>query len=392
MSLPLEGTRVLELGHIIAGPAAGLILADLGADVIKVEAPVMRDETRLSIDIRGDFYLFNRNKRSIVLDLKMPEGKEAFLRLVKASDVLIENMAPDTIARLGIRYEDLEPLNTRLIYCSVKGFQTGPNQDRPFLDELAQMMGGLAYMTGPEGQPLRAGASVVDIGAGTYAAMGVLVALRERDSTGRGQKVTSGLFETTMFWVGQHMAQVIMTGQCPPPMPSKQRMWAIYDLFTCADGRQVFVGVTSDPQWPRFCHAVGLESLLEDPRLATNAQRQKARDWLLPQVRKALATIESGDLAGRLVDATVPVSIVNSPQDLFEDPHVNYGDHLLQTQMGEKSAGLPALPLESSAYRFRIREQPPQQPGAHSREILSEAGYPDTEIEDLLHTGAAAEN
>jgi crotonobetainyl-CoA:carnitine CoA-transferase CaiB-like acyl-CoA transferase len=392
MALPLEGIRVLELGHIIAGPAAGLILADLGADVIKVEAPVIHDETRLSIATRGDFYLFNRNKRSIVLDLKMSTGKETFLELARASDVLIENMAPETITRLGLHYENLEPINPRLIYCSVKGFQTGPNQDRPFLDELAQMMGGLAYMTGPAGRPLRAGASVIDIGAGTYAAMGVLLALRERDSTGKGQKVTSGLFETAMFWVGHHMSQAIMTDRCPPPMPSKERMWAIYDLFTCADGKQVFVGVTSDAQWPRFCDSVGLSGLLRNPRLTTNARRQRERSWLIPNVRAKLASIDSGELIRRLVDASIPVAIVNSPEDLFQDPHVNFGNHLLKTQMGDKSGRLPSLPFESSSYRFEIRQQPPQRPGSHSQEILIEAGYSKEKIESLLQTGAVMAN
>ena len=387
--LPLEGIRVLEVGQAVAGPTAGLVLADLGAEVIKVEPPVIRDEYRLTASVNGQFYFVNRNKRSAVLDLKDPRGKEAFIKLARTTDVVVENMAPKTMERMGIGYEELAQVNPRIIYCSVKGFLSGPYQDRLALDELAQMEGGLAYMTGPLGQPLRAGTSVVDMGAGTYGVVGVMGALLERERTGRGQKITVGLLETTLFWMGLHLARAQTTGECPLPMPSGERMWAVYDLFRCLDSKQVFVAVINDAQWERFCRRLGLAELLDDPRLTTNGMRRQERDWLMPRLQDALGQFDSGALVEAMVEAGVPVAPVNTPQDLLADPHVNAGNRMLPIRMGHGEGKLPALPIESSSYTFSARLDPPLEPGIHTREVLAEAGYSPAQIEDLLEKGIA---
>src|SRR5215212_7496635 len=299
--LPLGDLRMLELGHIVAGPTAGLILADLGADVIKIERPDGGDQARrMPGGVSAVYYFLNRNKRSFAVDLKAPEGKALFLRLVETADVALDNFAPGALDGLGLGYAALAEANPRLIYLSVKGFLPGPYERRPSLDELAQMMGGLAYMTGPRGRPLRAGASIVDIGAASYGVIGVLAALREREQTGRGQAITAGLFETTVFWVGQWMAWAEATGQPSTPMSEigqSQRMgWGIFHLFETADEQQVFVGVTSDAHWARFCAAFGLADLAGDPRLDTNLKRVAAREWLLPRVREVLRTYTSAAL------------------------------------------------------------------------------------------------
>jgi crotonobetainyl-CoA:carnitine CoA-transferase CaiB-like acyl-CoA transferase len=247
-SLPLDGLRVLELGHIIAGPSAGLLLADLGADVIKVEKPGEGDQTRgMPAGNGANFHFLNRNKRSITIDLKgSPEGRALFLRLARGSDIVIDNFSYGAVEGLGLGYDVLARENPRIIYMALKGFLPGPYEARPFLDELAQMSAGLAFMTGPRGQPMRAGASIVDVGAAAYGVIAVLAALQQRAHTGRGQKITSGLYETTVFWVGQWLANYGATGEPSVPMPEIRqgtRMgWGIYQLFTAAEAEQVFVG------------------------------------------------------------------------------------------------------------------------------------------------------
>jgi crotonobetainyl-CoA:carnitine CoA-transferase CaiB-like acyl-CoA transferase len=290
--LPLHGLRVLELGHIIAGPSAGLLLADLGADVIKVERPGEGDQSRgMPAGNGANFHFLNRNKRSIAIDLKgSREGRELFLRLVKRTDVVLDNFAYGAVEGLGLGYDVLAKENPGLIYLALKGFLPGPYEARPFLDELAQMAAGLAFMTGPKGQPMRAGASIVDVGAAAYGVIAVLAALQQRVRTGVGQKITSGLYETTVFWVGQWLASFAATGEPSVPMPEIRqgtRMgWGVYQLFEAGDGEQVFIGITSNAHWERFCTEFALKDLLEDERLDTNAKRVAARSWL----RRALRT------------------------------------------------------------------------------------------------------
>src|ERR1700685_3872195 len=283
-TLPLAGIRVLEFCHAIMGPSAGLILADLGADVIKVE-PVGGDTTRrLPGFAAGFFGTLNRNKRSLALDLKSDEGRALLHRLVATADVAIENYAPGTMDRLGCGYADFAKTNPRIVYCALKGFLSGPYEHRPALDEVVQFMAGLAYMTGPPGQPLRAGSSVVDIMGGMFAVIGIQAALRERDRTGRGQLIKSALFETTAFLMAQHMAGQAITGRGPPPMPAREGAWGIYDPFETADREQIFVGLTSDRQWRRFCEHFARQDLLQDPTYKTNEDRVRERPVLRPGV------------------------------------------------------------------------------------------------------------
>jgi crotonobetainyl-CoA:carnitine CoA-transferase CaiB-like acyl-CoA transferase len=392
--LPLGDLRVLELGHIVAGPSAGLILADLGADVIKIERPDGGDQARrMPGGVSAIYYFLNRNKRSFAVDLKVPAGKALFLRLVQTADVVLDNFAPGALDGLGLSYAALAEANPRLIYLSVKGFLPGPYEQRPSLDELAQMMGGLAYMTGPRGRPLRAGASIVDIGAASYGVIGVLAALRERDHTGRGQAIVSGLFETTVFWVGQWIAWAEATGQPSTPMSEigqSQRMgWGIFQLFETADDAQVFVGVTSNAHWERFCQEFGLADLLADPRLDSNPKRVAAREWLLPRVGAELRRYPSAALQEKLERASVPYAPVNRPDQLPDDPHLNATEQLIPTPVAGLAAParLPKLPFQSSAYTFGLRRGAPGL-GEHTAELLAELGIDAAEQAALAAQGA----
>src|SRR5499426_3668714 len=308
-ALPLDGLRVLELGHIIAGPSAGLLLADLGADVIKVERAGEGDQSRtMPAGTSALFHFLNRNKRSIAIDLKgSTEGRALFLRLVSGSDVVIDNFAFGAVEALGLGYDVLARTNPGIIYLDLKGFLPGPNEARPFLDELAQMSAGLAFMTGPRGQPIRAGASIVDVGAAAYGVIAVLAALQQRARTGTGQRITSGLYETTVFWVGQWLANYGATGEPSVPMPEIRqgtRMgWGIYQLFTAADGEQVFIGITSNAHWERFCTQFGLGDLLADERLSDNSKRVAARAWLPARIAEEMLKYPSTELAERLARA-----------------------------------------------------------------------------------------
>ena len=388
-ALPLEGVRVLELGHIIAGPSAGLLLADLGADVIKVERPGEGDQSRtMPAGTSANFHFLNRNKRSIAIDLKgSAEGRALFLRLAAASDVVIDNFAHGAVEGLGLGYDVLSRANPGLIYLALKGFLPGPYEARPFLDELAQMSAGLAFMTGPRGQPLRAGASIVDVGAAAYGVIAVLAALHQRAATGRGQKITSGLYETTVFWVGQWLAQYAATGEPSVPMPEIRqgtRMgWGVYHLFAAADGEQIFIGITSNGHWERFCAEFGLGELLADERLGDNAKRVSARDWLPGRIAEEMRRYPSGELSLRLERARVPFAPLRRPDQLVDDLHLNAAGQFVATPLpGRGMAKLPKLPVRSTAFEMGLRRAAPRL-GEHTREILQELGLPRDEIDAL---------
>ena len=386
--LPLQGLRVLELGHIVAGPAASLILADLGADVIKIEHPDGGDQARRMPGAGSGYYYFNRNKRSVAVDLKSPKGKEVFLTLIRSCDVCLDNYAPGALDRLGFGFDALSAENPRLIYMAIKGFLPGPYEHRPSLDELAQMMGGLAFMTGPPGKPLRAGASVIDIGAATYGVIGILAALHRRAETGKGQMITSGLFETTVFWVGQWMARAVATGQPSRPMAevgqSLRMGWGIFHLFPTSDDEQVFIGVTSNAHWQRFCQTFGLAELQKDERLNTNEKRVAAQEWLLPLVRETVARYTGADLQIKLDEAGVPYAPLRRPDQLLNDPHLLETGQLMPVPMEDGQIGnLPKLPFTSSDYDFSVRRAPPGL-GEHTREVLSQAGFDEASINALI--------
>lgn len=384
---PLAGIRVVEFSHMVMGPVVGGILAELGADVIKIE-PLGGDSSReLPGSGAGYFPMYNRGKKSLCLDLKEPRGLALARRLTLRSDVLIENFRPGAMDRLSLSYESLASDNPRLIYCSLKGFLAGPYGERTALDEVAQMMGGLAYMTGPPGRPLRAGASVIDVTGGMFGAIGILAALEERHSTGRGRKITSALFETTVYLVGQHMAQLAVTGQAARPMPVRISAWAIYDVFEVKDGGQVFLGVVSDSQWQTFCAAFGLDALGADPAYATNKQRVQAREVLLPLVRGRLAVHTKSELLAMLERAGLPFAPINRPEDLFDDPHLCASGALAPTVLADgRTTQLPVLPLDMGAPRdSRPRALPSV--GEHTTEILAELGLSPQELAVLAADG-----
>ena len=386
--LPLSGVRVIEFTHMVMGPAAGLILADLGADVIKVE-PVLGDSTRHLLGSgAGYFPMYNRNKRSLCVDLKADEGRRLVLRLIDDADVLIENFRPGTMDRLGFGYDTLKAAHPRLIYCSEKGFLSGPYENRTALDEVAQMMGGLAYMTGPPGQPLRAGTSVIDVQGGMFGAVGVLAALHQRHTTGQGQNVVASLYESTVFLVGQHMAQFAVTGKPAAPMPVRVSAWAIYQVFETGDNQQVFVGVVSDKQWKDFCAAFELHELAADRSLDANNDRVIHKERLLPIIKDTFRKYTKQELMAKLEKTGLPFAPITKPEELFDDPHLAANHGLLPLTVtdgpraGQKTR-LPALPLEMGGERFGVHRDVPRA-GEHSREILREAGYTDAEAQDLL--------
>jgi crotonobetainyl-CoA:carnitine CoA-transferase CaiB-like acyl-CoA transferase len=382
MTLPLDGVRVVEFAHMVMGPSCGLALADLGAEVIKVE-PLGGDNTRrLEAAGAGFFPVFNRNKKSLAIDLQHPEGKKIVHRLLETADVLTENFRPGALDKLGLSYENLSRTNPRLVYCSMKGFLKGPYDHRPALDEVTQMMGGLAYMTGLPDRPLRAGSSVVDIMGGTFAALGILAALRERERTGRGQEVTSALFESTAYLVAQHMAQYEITGAAPPPMSVKRPAWGVYDIFATAGGGRLFVGVVTDTQWELFCKDFSLSDLAADERLASNAKRVKARDWLIPRLGEVFLRYTQEDLTRKLEAIGLPFAPIAKPWDLLDDPHLVASHGLLETRAGGKTIHVPALPLELGGRRLGKRSDPPRI-GEHGRQLLAELGYAAAEIDAL---------
>lgn len=373
--LPLFGIRVIEFTHMVMGPAAGLILADLGADVIKVE-PIGGDNTRrLSGSGAGYFAMYNRNKKSICLDLKSPEGLKAAERLVQGADIVIENFRPGAMDKLGLGFEVLSSVNPQLIYCSEKGFLAGPYEHRTALDEVAQMMGGLAYMTGPPGQPLRAGASVIDVMGGMFGVIGILAALKQREQTGMGQHVKSALFESSVFLVGQHMAQYAVTGQAAAPMPVRISAWAIYDVFETGDGQQVFVGVVSDSQWIKFCRTFALDDWASNPDYVCNRDRVRHRDILMPKVRTLFQQFGKQELMEKLEHIGLPFAPIARPEDMASDPHLCSSGGLLSLNLPDGgTAELPALPLEMAGQKFGVRHDVPQI-GQHTVEILEQMGY-----------------
>ena len=378
-ALPLAGITVLEFTHMVMGPVVGAILADLGADVVKVEPPGGDATRSLQGSGAGYFPMFNRSKKSLCMNLKDSRGLALARRLALRSDVLIENFRPGALDALGLSYESLSAENPGLIYCSQKGFLAGPYSQRTALDEVAQMMGGLAYMTGPPGRPLRAGASVVDVTGGMFGVIGILAALQQRHLTGRGQKVTSALFETTVYLVGQHMAQLAVTGQAARPMPVRVSAWAIYDVFQVKGGEQVFVGVVSDAQWQSFCSAFDFAALGADPRYRTNSQRVQAREVLLAAVQARFATLAKAELIGRLEKAGLPFAPIMRPEDLFEDPHLAAGGGLAPTVLPDgRATRLPILPIEMAGRRTG-RDGALPAAGEHTLEILAQLGVSEEE-------------
>jgi crotonobetainyl-CoA:carnitine CoA-transferase CaiB-like acyl-CoA transferase len=382
--LPLAGVRVIEFVHMVMGPTCGLVLADLGAEVIKVE-PLDGDHTRkLVASGAGFFPAYNRNKKSFAVDLRLPQGREAVLKLIAGADVVIENFRPGAMEKLGLGYGALKKVKPDLVYCSLKGFLAGPYEERTALDEVVQMMGGLAYMTGGRHGPLRAGASVNDVMGGMFGVIAILAALHQKRSTGKGQEVKSALYENNVFLVAQHMLEGWVTGRPATPMPDRVRAWAIYDTFTTADGGQVFVGVVTDTQWKVFCEAFGRGDLLADPALKTNPQRVEARARIIPIVRELFGALSKDRLMQRCEELGLPFAPITRPEELFEDPHLKASGGMADiTLPNGRKTQVPALPVEMNGRRFGTRLDLPRV-GEHTRELLRGLGYSSEAIEKLV--------
>jgi crotonobetainyl-CoA:carnitine CoA-transferase CaiB-like acyl-CoA transferase len=393
-ALPLTGLRVVEFTHMVMGPTCGMVLADMGAEVIKVE-PIDGDRTRHLLGAGAGFFpMFNRNKKSIAIDLRSPAGAEVARQLAASADVVAENFKPGSMAKYGLDYAALSKVNKRLIYVSHKGFLPGPYENRTALDEVVQMMGGLAYMTGRPGDPLRAGTSVNDIMGGMFGAIGALGALVQRGITGRGQEVQSALFENNVFLVGQHMLQYAITGQPAAPMPARISPWAVYDVFTVKDGEQIFLAAVSDAQWRTFCDALGLDDLKQDVKYASNNDRVRERATLLPLLRERLAHRSASELAAVLEAHDLPFAPIRKPEELFDDEHLLATGGLADITLpdGERAgqtAQTALFPFTMDGQRLGVRLQPPTR-GQHTSELLSALGYPPEAIAALRRQGAVA--
>jgi len=387
--MPLEDLTILEFTHTVMGPSCGMVLADLGADVIRVEPAPDGDRTRrLHGFATGFFVYFNRNKRCICIDLKSPEGLAVAKDMVRNADALIENFGPGTMDRLGLGWDTVHALNPRLVYLAMKGFLPGPYEHRPSLDELAQFMTGLAYMTGPPGQPLRAGASVVDIMGGVMGVIGLLSALRQRDRDGIGRKVTSSLFESSAFLVAQHMAGEAATGTAPPPMPARRGAWGIYETFPTRNGESLFIGITSDNHWRTFCQKFERPDLFADPRFTTNADRVSNRPALREYIAAIALQYDIATLERMLDEANIPFSPVRTPSDLFDDPQMNAHGRMLPIRMPKGNvAKLPTTPICFDDEAPALRRQPPAA-GEHTEEVLHALGYSEAQIAALRAGGA----
>ena len=369
-SLPLAGIRVVEFSHMVMGPTCGLVLADMGAEVIKIEPPGKGDRTRyLVASGTGFFPAFSRNKKSVTIDTDDAGDLETLQRLIDTADVVVENFRPGGLAAKGLGYEALSARNPRLIYCSLKGYLPGPYENRTALDEVVQMQSGLAYMTGPPGRPLRAGAPVNDMMGGMFGVISILAALRQRDASGRGQYLQAGLFENAAFLVSTAMLQQAITGKAPEPMPAGRRAWGVYDVFDTADGEQIFIGVVTERQWEIFIRELN-EPALNNPDYSSNTERAKRRETLIPLVQSMLIKCSVAALEEMCARARLPYSRIAKPWDLFEDGHLaaSGGFHQVTLSDGRKTK-VPALPMQFGAERLPLRHDLPS-PGQHNEEIL----------------------
>ena len=392
--LPLKGLRVVEFTHMVMGPTCGMVLADMGAEVIKVE-PIDGDRTRHLLGAGAGFFpMFNRNKKSIAIDLHSPEGAAVARKLAATADVVAENFKPGTMKKYGLDYESLSRVNERLIYVSHKGFLPGPYEHRTALDEVVQMMGGLAYMTGRPGDPLRAGTSVNDIMGGMFGAIGAMGALIQRGITGKGQEVQSALFENNVFLVGQHMLQYAITGQPAAPMPERISAWAVYDVFTVKDGEQIFLAAVSDAQWATFCDALGFDDLKADPAYASNNARVNLRPTLLPALRERLADRSAAELTALFEKVGLPFAPIRKPEELFDDEHLNATGGLVDITLpdGERAgqtARTTLFPFTMDGQRLGVRLQPPKL-GQHTAELLASLGFSESDVAALQARSAVA--
>lgn len=387
---PLSDVTVLELGHIIAGPFCTLLLADLGADVIKVEHPGGGDIVRDSSPIgNSSFNYVNRDKRSITLNLKSDRGAAVFRELLSEADVLVENFRPGTAERLGVGYDDLREDFPTLVYCSIKGFNEGPYESFPALDPVAEALSGLMSVTGHADQPpVRSGTSVADMTASLYGAIAVLGALRQREQTGEGQKVTAPLFESTVALMGYWLSYTQAYDQIPEPLGAGHPNWAPYDVFRTSDDGWVFIGPSGQRQWVALCEALDLD-LHEDDRFATLDDRRTNIDALTAELTEALGAHDEETVVERLREAGVPVAPVNDTRDVCADPHLAATDALVEvttTEGEERRVRIPRFPVQATGFDHVDSTDPPAL-GEHTEGVLSSLGYSADELASLREDG-----
>ena len=387
---PLAGLRVVEFSQMVMGPTCGLILADLGADVVKVEPP-KGDRTRyFKGPAAGFFATYCRNKRSVAIDTTSPEGQTVARRLIENSDVLIENFRPGLLKRTGLDYDSVAGFAPHVIYCSLKGYLPGPYENRLALDEVVQMMGGLAYMTGLPDRPMRAGASVNDIMGGMFGVIAIQAALAERQRTGRGRHIQSALYENNVFLMAQAMMCETVTGQPSIPYSVKDSPWPVYDLFDTSDGSKLFVTIVGEEQWQAFCAAFDRVNWLSDPRFATGQDRVDQRGWLIPEIARIFKQWTKADLSAALEKLDLPYAPVNKPGDLFTDRHLNASGGLADIHLTDgRSAKTPLLPVSMDGQRLQNRRDPPQIV-QHTRDVLNEIGFSLNDVAELQRSGVIA--
>ena len=385
---PLAGIRVVEFSQMVMGPTCGLILADLGADVIKVEPP-KGDRTRFFKGPASGFFAnYCRNKRSLAVDTAAPQGQDVIRRLLTGADVLVENFRPGLLRRWGLDYESVAEIAPQMVYCSLKGYLPGPYEHRLALDEVVQMMGGLAYMTGLPDRPMRTGASVNDVMGGMFGVIAIQAALADRQATGRGRYIQSALFENNVFLMGQMMMFETVTGTPSIPYSVKDSPWPVYDLFDTKDGAKLFVTIVGEEQWEAFCRTFGKEEWLADRGLATHQGRVDQRARTIPEIARIFRQWPSGELVATLERLDLPFAPVNKPGDLFDDPHLAASGGLLEVGLPDGRVVMtPALPISVDGARLANRRDPPRI-GEHTREVLTEIGYAAGDIDDLARSGA----
>jgi crotonobetainyl-CoA:carnitine CoA-transferase CaiB-like acyl-CoA transferase len=385
--LPLNGIRVVEFSQMVMGPTCGVILADLGADIVKVE-PLKGDRSRtFKGPASGFFATYSRNKKSLAVDTMTPAGHEVVKRLIGQSDIMVENFRPGLLKRFGLDYDAVAAFAPHLIYCSLKGYLPGPYENRLALDEVVQMMGGLAYMTGPIGRPMRAGASVNDVMGGMFGVIAIQAALAERQRTGRGRFIQSALFENNVFLMGQAMMYETVTGQKSIPYSVKDSPWPVYDLFDTKDGTKIFVSIVGEEHWSGFCKTFGREAWLTDARLSTNQGRVDQRPWIIPEIAGIFREWNIDELSRTLERLELPFAPVNTPGDLFDDPHLAASGGLMDIRLNDgRIAKTPSLPVAIDGARLQNRLDPPNI-GEHTREILQGLGYKEAEISKMAVEG-----
>ena len=385
---PLEGIRVVEFSHMIFGPCCGLFLGLLGAEVIKVEPPG-GDKTRDLTGMGASFFpTFNRGKKSVTIDMKTPEGAHAIDKLLASSDILIENFRDQSLPKMGLKPENLKAKYPRLITVSCKGFLEGPYKNRSALDEVVQMMTGLAYMTGPPGNPLRIGSSANDIMGGLFGAYSAVAALREREQTGQGRNIRIGLFENSLLLVAQHMVQFEMLGVEPEPMPNRAFSWPVYDIFQTADGREIFVGAVTDGQWEVLCRILEKDALLNDERLQTRMDQINARYWTKPIFTEAIKSFEFDWLSSEFQKVGIPYAIVARPAEMYNDPQAQAAGGLpISTYEDGKQIRVPGMPIEIDNNRVGKDFDIPGV-GQDNNSILKDLGFDKNFIREAIgHKG-----